>query len=130
MNNIQKMPLFSFVTNAFHHKHYKCIVANDDVIDRIDYLDEFYKAFGYTIELAKAGVGADEFIWDNYINDSRFHACMQMHVVQYLNKHSENFKKLYGEQYEEYVKEHVVAREARGYDCYACKHKEFCKDKC
>jgi hypothetical protein len=100
-------------------------VANGEVIDKIDNLDEFYKLFGYTDEIANTGILADEFIWDNYVKDNRFDACLQMHIVEYLNKHSAKFKELYGGQYEEYVKEHVKAREARGCECYACKHVTF-----
>jgi 3-dehydroquinate synthetase len=97
-------------------------VANGDLIDKIDSLDEFYKEFGYTAEIAKTGILADEFIWDNYVKDRSLDACLQMHIVQYLIKHSLKFKELYVHCYEEYVKEHVDARIARGFECIACKH--------
>ncbi|MDP3088265.1 MAG: hypothetical protein Q8M99_08810 [Methylotenera sp.] len=100
-------------------------MANDDVIDVINKVDEFYKVFGYTNELAKEGIGADEFIWDNYVKKKEFDACLQMHIVEYLNKHSLKFRELYGEQYEGYVKSHALAREARGCECCACQHKPF-----
>jgi hypothetical protein len=128
MQNTTKIPHFSFVTNAAHHDHYKCIVAGDDVIEKMNSLDEFYKVFGYTIELAKAGIGADEFMWDHYLKDARLSACVQMHVIEYLNKHSARFNALYGGHYEEHVKDHALTREARGFACFACKHESFCEN--
>ena len=122
-----EIPHFNYTISSPHHQHYMCIVDKDDVIDKIDNLDEFYKEFGYTAEIAKAGVMAEEFIWEHYVKNKDFNACFQMHIVDYLNKHSEKFIELYGEQYESYVKSHVVAREARGSECYACKHNKFCE---
>lgn len=128
MQNSIRIPRFSYIINSLHHQHFMCILANDDVIDKIDDLDDFYKVFGYTIELAKAGIGAEEFIWDNYVKEKSFDACLQMHIVDYLNKHSAKFRELYGEQYERYLNRHVAARDARGSECYACQHKQLCKD--
>jgi hypothetical protein len=99
-----KIPHLSYILNSPMHKYYKCIVANGDLIDKIDSLDEFYKEFGYTAEIAKTGILADEFIWDNYVKDRSLDACLQMHIVQYLIKHSLKFKELYVHCYEEYVK--------------------------
>jgi hypothetical protein len=104
-----------------------CIVADDDnVIYKIDNLNEFYKAFGYTTEIAKTGLVADEFIWENYVKGSA-DACLQMHIVKYLNKHSAKFRELYGVQYESHVNSHVVTCETINTKCYACKHKPFCE---
>ena len=128
MENTSKIPHFSYIINSPKHKQYRCIVTKGEVIDKIDDLNEFYKTFGYTDELAQAGILADEFIWTEYVEDSNLDVCMQMHIAEYLNNHSPKFREQYGNEYEAHVKEHVAARKNRGFACFACRHKPFCKD--
>lgn len=128
MQNTTTIPHFNYIVNSPKHQHYRCIVAGNDVIDKIDNLDEFYKTFGYTHDIAKTGILADEFIWNEYVKDIRFEACMQMHIIEYLNNHSPKFRELYGNQYEVLVNKHAEAREARGFACTACRFKAVCDD--
>jgi hypothetical protein len=78
--------------------------------------------------MAKAGILPDEFIWEEYVKDCavNFESCLQMHIIEYLNKHSTIFKEKYDNQYEGLLARHALEREARGVACFVCRMKPFC----
>ena len=94
----------------------------------IEDIDAFYKLLGYTDQKAKAGLLPEEFIWEEYINNSGYSVCLQKHIMDYLYDHSPKFVEDYGEQYERFVEEHEKARLARGSACSGCKLQEYCGD--
>jgi hypothetical protein len=120
------IPRFNYVSRS-GQPHFGDIVADGETFHHVNKPDEFYAAFGYTEELAKTGVLPDEFIWTEYIKDERLAPCAQMHIMEYLIEHSSKFAELYGDEYRVLVLEHVRARAARGYPCYACKWVSSCK---
>jgi hypothetical protein len=52
--------------------------------------------------MANAGILPDEFIWEEYIKDKAAScaACYQLHIIEYLLKHSAAFFQKFGERYD------------------------------
>ncbi len=125
-----QLPRFKYRSKDPDNKHYGCIELGGEVVHKIENLDEFHKAFGYTPDLAKAGILPDEFIWEEYIRDSakNCNTCFQMHIIEYLIKHSASFRKKYEEQCEEWINAFAETRLACGGSvCPACKNKHPAK---
>ena len=120
-----QMPHFKYLSKNQANKHWRYIEAEGEVIHHIENLDEFYKAFGYTIDKAKAGILPDEFLWEQYIKDTAVNCatCFQMHIIEYLIKHSVTFRKKYGALCESWIAEHAEARAMNDVLCCACKTK-------
>ena len=98
------------------------------VIHRIQNLEQFYEIFGFTHALRQLGIVPEEFIWDKYVNAKtkalNFDICMQIHLIEYLEKYSETFMKKYGNQYKAWKAAHLLAaRSAEGTACISCKLK-------
>jgi len=123
-----QMPHFKyrFITNRAN-KHVACIEVERRVVHEIRNLDEFYKTFGYDQHIAQAGILPDEFIWEKYIQspDGDFSACLQMHIIEYLKKHSAAFREEYGNQCEGWLAAHAEVRAKRGMACAACRMEPF-----
>jgi len=109
--------------------YFACIQAKGEFIHEITSLDEFYKAFGYTQDMNKDGVLPEEFIWDEYIKDStaKSTACYQMHIIKYLKKHSDTFRKQFGDLYEGWLADLARLRAEAGLNCVDCRMDPFCK---
>ena len=78
--------------------------------------------------MAKEGILPDEFIWDEYIKAGsvKSTACMQMHIIEYLNKFSGSFRKKYSDQYKSWI---VADAKPENEDlCFSCDLKPFCSD--
>jgi hypothetical protein len=50
-----------------------------------------------------------------------------MHIIEYLKKHSDVFRKRFGDQYEGWMEAHAEVRAQRGVACAACRMKPFCE---
>jgi hypothetical protein len=96
-------------------------------IHKIEDLDAFYKEFGYTSDMAQAGILPDEFIWQKYIkgNETNSSSCLQIHTIEYLRKHSAAFREEYGEQSVAWIKAHATST-AKGDLCTACRMEPVC----
>jgi len=114
---------------AVSSRRVPCIEAGGKVIHEIQHLPEFYGMFGYTLDAGKSGLLPDEFIWAEYINqhDAAFAPCIQIHIIEYLLKHSDTFKAEYGARCEKLLADHAAIRAKRGIACTACKAKNFPK---
>ena len=129
-HNLMTMPYFKYhLTNA-SRTNIGCIEVEGEVIHKINNTDEFYKTFGYTPEIRKAGVLPDEFIWEEYINNAAVHnaACLQVRLVEYLIKHSDMFRRKYGAQSERWIADHAKETVTRGVACAACRMESFCEN--
>ena len=122
------IPHFKHCSRGGSDKQYGFIAIDGEFLHKIENLDEFYRAFGYTAEMAKEGVLPDEFIWDEYIKDAplAYTFCLQIHIIEYLVKHSDTFRKRYAEQCGSWIAAHVEAVTARGVLCATCKMHPFC----
>ena len=122
-------PKFKFNLTNFQATNYRHIEAEGASIHQIVNVNDFYAEFGYTEDIKKSGLMPDEFIWSEYIKEgnSRLN-CLQMHIVEYLNKHSELFRKQYGDLYEQWRADHEIERAKATELCAACKLKKFCSD--
>ena len=119
------IPHFKIRSRDPANKHWRCIEVEGEVIHQIGNLEEFYKSFGYTEEMAKAGKLADEFIWEEFTKNAEAicTACYQLHMIKYLLKHSVAFLHKYGERYNEWIAAHSVARAENEKLCVGCKAK-------
>lgn len=90
----------------------------------IDNLEEFYEAFGYSKEMRKQGIMPDEFIWEEYIKDTKKHTdCYRFHILEYLFQHSESFRQRHLADYEHWIAEHASTMKKSGEHCCTCKCK-------
>lgn len=128
MEPTTKLPQLKVVLSSPHHKHYRHIVLADESLCFIEDINAFYTSLGYTQTIAKSGLLPDEFIWNEYVNNSGYSVCLQKHIFDYLHSHSPKFNEIYGKLYEEFTDEHTVALEARGSACTGCKLNEYCED--
>jgi hypothetical protein len=124
-----KMPHFKFRPGTAAEKYVAHIKLQDEVIHHIRSLEIFYKYFGFTPDHAKSGVLPDEFVWQEYINGdaAALAPCAQMHIIRYLEAHSDKFKDRYGSQCKDWFAAHAKERLERGIKCAACKMKPFCQ---
>jgi len=121
------IPRFKYRTRESANKKFGCIEVEGEVVHKIEDLNEFHKAFGYTSDMANAGILPDEFIWEEYIKDKAAScaACYQLHIIEYLLKHSATFFQKFGERYDDWIAAHAEARAANGKLCVACKPKRL-----
>jgi hypothetical protein len=123
------IPHIKHCTRAGSNKHFGFIEVDGNSIHEIENLDEFYKAFGYSTDIAKAGILPDEFMWDEYIRDTavNFNSCFQIHLIEYLFKHSDPFREKYGKQFESWIEayaETLITDECML--CATCRMNLFC----
>ncbi len=123
-----KIPHFDRCARGDQGKQYGFITVDGEFLHKIENPKEFYEAFGYTFDLAMAGILPDEFIWDEYIKDNPvvYADCLQIHFIGYLKKYSAVFRETYGEQCESWIETHANAAAARGTLCAVCRIKLFC----
>lgn len=123
MNIESNIPHFNYQLSSIHHPHFQCIEVDGEVIHHIQDLDAFYAVFGYTPAMKQSYVSPEEFIWAEYVNDSNIqHAnCMQMRIMEYLNKYSVAFREKYGAQYGRLLAAHAEEIAARGVTCIVCR---------
>jgi hypothetical protein len=110
------------------HNNYGYIVADGELIHWIKNLGEFYKALGYLPSMAMEGIMPDEFIWDKYIKVGAANSttCMQMNIIEYLSKYSDNFRKKYSDRYKSWIA--TDAKPENNDSCFSCDMKPFCSD--
>jgi len=124
-----RMPYFTYQHPNNSNKYTACIEMDGEPYHKIGNLDVLYKELGYSLDIGKAGVLPDEFIWDEYTkgNPSPFASCLQMHIVAYLVKNSIAFIVEYGNQYQDWFDVHVAAVTEKNVSCVTCRMKSFCQ---
>lgn len=130
MGNHKALPSLKYHLNP-GHMHFGSIVAAGEVLHKVTDLDEFYRGFGYTAELRKAGVLPEEFMWEEYIKGERgviFSTCMQVHMIEYLLLKSARFRQRYAEPAEKFVLAHAEEKLTLSVRCAACRIKEACEE--
>ena len=107
---------------------YGFISIKGEFLYTIENLEEYYQTFGYSIEVAKAGVLPDEFLWDEYIKDfpGTYKHCLQIHIIRYLLQYSDTFRQKYGTQSNCWLAAHAAIVSKKGALCITCKMKHFC----
>ncbi len=100
------------------------IEAEGKIFHEVENLNEFYQVFGYRIDPAQQpDLLPDEFIWAEYVNDpkSDLSSCIQVHIIEYLNTHSDCFRKEFGGHFERWMANHANIRAKQGKSCIACR---------
>jgi hypothetical protein len=117
-----KMPHFKYIPANVVGKQAAHIKTEENTIYKIEEPNEYFKEFGYTVDMAKAGVLPDEFIWAEYIQKAHanFTACIQIQIIRYLTKHSDIFRKTHGEQCATWLAAHAAEKCSKGVTCVAC----------
>lgn len=79
------------------------ITAGGEKIHHVADFDEFYEALGYTEEIRRTGLAAEEFLWERYRRDGAVKSgrCLQSLIAAYLNEHSAKFKEESVREYDE-----------------------------
>ena len=123
-------PHFKYSTRGDLNNHYGHIDADGELVHWIKNLNEFYRVLGYTASMAKQGIMPDEFIWDEYVKDGTVNstACLQLHIIEYLSKHSDNFRNKYRDQYKGWIEANVDAKPVDDELCLSCSMNQFCAD--
>jgi len=95
-------PYFTYLTSNPNHPNNNCILADGEVVHRIEDLGEFYHALGYTGEMQKLGVEPEFYRWNEFSKDHSIESelCLQSKIIEYLHIHSAVFRKSYGDTYE------------------------------
>lgn len=122
------MPHFKYIPANVARRQAAHIKTGGNTIYRIENSNEYFKEFGYTEDMAMAGVLPDEFIWAEYVqnNSAHFTACIQTHIIRYLIKHSDVFRKTFGEQSATWLATHAAEKCSKGITCVACKMESVC----
>ena len=118
------MPHFKFNYVDISGRRLLRIEAGGKVLHDVENLNEFYQVFGYRADPEmQADLLPDEFVWAEYINKPQadFSSCVQVHIIEYLNAHSEVFKSEYGHHFDKWIADHAHARAERGVCCVACR---------
>lgn len=106
------------------------IEAGGKVFHDVENLKEFYQVFGYGADPEMhTDVLPDEFIWAEYINNPQadFSSCIQVHIIEYLNAHSEAFQSEYGKHFGKWMDDHANAKAKSGVLCVACRFRSEIK---
>lgn len=100
MENLKKIPHFAYCISYTDNKPSSILIGHV-VFDNIKNINEFFRELGYTDELRKLGELPDEFIWGTYIRDdaAKTAQCLQSKITGHLIRHSERFRKEYGNEY-------------------------------
>jgi hypothetical protein len=110
--NIQ-FPHIKYVPRDPANRHFGFIEVDGMVAHRIENLEEFYEALGFSSEMRKQGVLPDEFIWDEYIRNAgkKYTECYDLHILEYLaKKNAIPFMNKYGTQCESWIAGYAEAR--------------------
>lgn len=116
------VPHFKFSISNPNDQNFGFITIGHDKIFRVANIDEFLKALGYTLEVNRAGLLADEFIWAEYLKDgcTKSGMCLQAKVIEYLSKHSTTFIEKHAGQLKRLVGSCSEGRARENADCGDC----------
>ncbi|MGA8865096.1 MAG: hypothetical protein WBM09_01405 [Gallionella sp.] len=125
----KRKPIFTFTPQRTPGGYVTCIEIDGQPIHNIKNLDAFYKEFGYTENIRKAGVLPDEFIWDEYTkgDHSIYSDCLQVHIIEYLTKNCAPFITEYGDQYQNWFDDHIEWVTEKETFCVTCRARRFCR---
>ncbi len=118
------MPHFKFRFADISGARVLCVESGGKIFCEVPRPSEFYHVFGYPADPAQQpGLLPDEFLWTEYVNNPKadFSSCMQIHIIEYLKKHSELFMTEFGEHCDKWIADHVTLREKKGISCIACR---------
>jgi hypothetical protein len=98
------------------------ITLGEEKIHRINDVEEFYEALGYTKEIKKLGLGPEEFFWEEYRRDGsrKKQICFQVKIIEYLNKHSATYKEKYAVQFESWLANCMEKWSGNSAECKNC----------
>ena len=108
------IPYFICRTPSAGSKFIGSIEMEGKVIHSTNDLSELYKSCGYSVDLAKEGLLPDEYIWETYFkhNNGNCICCYQLHLIEFLLKHSGTFFVKYRDQCEVWIAAHAQTRAA------------------
>jgi hypothetical protein len=110
-----KVPHFKFHIKSTSTKFYGRIELKGEVIYIIEDLGEFYKVCGYNLEMAKEAILPDQYIWNTFFRFNKIRncsSCYQLHVIEFLLRHSDTFTKKFRNMCEDWIEIHAKARSA------------------
>ena len=98
-------------------------MADDVAIHKIDDLDIFYQALGYTREMQRAGIEKEFYRWSEFTKDHAIEspACLQNKIIEYLKIHSKLFLEKFASEYESWAGSCAPENLRDTADCKACR---------
>ena len=117
-----QIPHFKYSSKDPAHQHLGFIEDEREVVYWIDDLDEFYQAFGYSDDMRKWGVLPDDYLWEEFLCDSKskYSACFQIHIIEYLLKHSPLFVNEHWHQCDNWIAALNKELSSNGTECHTC----------
>jgi hypothetical protein len=118
-----QIPHFKYRSKDPAQRHFGLIEFEGHVIHWIDDLEDFYQAFGFNNDMRKRGVLPDDFMREEYLCGAKGEsaACFQVHVIEYLSKHSASFRNKYENQYKDWIAALYEDISAISIICSVCK---------
>ena len=119
---MSKQPFFQYTLSSPNNRNYKYITLGDEKVHCIINVEEFYIALGYTEEIRKTGLMAEEFIWGEYRRDDSYKCqiCIQVKIVAYLNSQSTKYKEKYATQFEYWYAKRIKKWTNNDVECENC----------
>jgi hypothetical protein len=105
-----------------HHYQYGYITLGNEKVHHIGDVHDFYRALGYKDEFSKIRLFPEEFVWFEYHKDKSEMptVCLQVKIIEYLNKHSTTFKKNYAVECEHWLASCIKSRANNSIECTGC----------
>jgi hypothetical protein len=115
-------PHFKYMLSSPHHYQYGYITLGNEKVHHIGDVHEFYRALGYNDEISKTGLLPEEFVCFEFHKDKneRPTVCLQVKIIEYLNKHSPTFKKNYAVENEHWLASCIKRRANNSTKCTGC----------
>lgn len=115
-------PRFKYHLSSPHSIDYGYITLGGMRIYRIDDVNEFYRALGFTNAKRKEGLVAEEFIWAEYHKDKceKSGICLQVRIIKYLIRQLATFKTQYAAQIEGWLEKCSERKRAGAPECKEC----------
>ena len=115
-------PRFHYMLSSPHHNQYGYITLGNEKVHHIGDVHEFYRALGYNDEILKTGLLPEEYIWNQYHKDKseKSEVCLQIKIIEYLNKHSPTFKDNYAVECEHWLASCMKKLTNKSTECTNC----------
>jgi len=116
------IPYFQYTLGSPSSLKNGYITLGEEKIHRINDVEEFYEALGYTKEIKKLGLVPEEFFWEEYRRDGsrKNQTCFQVKIIEYLNRHSAANKEKYAVQFESWLANCMEKKSNNSAECQNC----------
>jgi hypothetical protein len=99
--SLRQLPILHFVLSTRRHPDYGFITIGGRRYFKIENIEDFLSALGYTKAINQTGTDPDSYVWDTFTcsSASKSAGCLQTQIATYLFAHSETFRREFGRTY-------------------------------